>query len=281
MTQTNFNPKRNHRLLYISHYLVDRPGQIIKYSYFMDYLNAAKSSISEDINFIKEVMEVNGLGEIKTIAGSAGGVVYYPVVYKEEQQKILSSLIEKLSQGKRILQGNYIYMSDILQDSFMLSQIGRLIASKYIHHELDAIMTVETKGVGLAAIVARYLNLPFVIARRDSTDTVGSTISVNYLSGSYQKVGKMELAKNSLQEKSRVLIIDDFLRNGGTIQGMIALLEEFNSEAIGICVIGENRTPNAHSIAKYDSLVNVQLVYDDESNQYELDIQAGNLFDDI
>lgn len=244
----------------------------------MDYLNAAKSSISEDINLIKEVMEVNGLGVIKTIAGSAGGVVYYPFVFKEEQDEILSRLIERLSEGKRILQGNYIYMSDILQDSFMLSQIGRLIASKYIHHDLDAIMTVETKGVGLAAIVARYLNLPFVIARRDSTDTVGSTISVNYVSGSYQKVGKMELAKNSLKENSRVLIIDDFLRNGGTIQGMIALLEEFNSEAVGICVIGENRTPSALTIGKYDSLVNVQLVYNEELGQYELDIQPGSLF---
>lgn len=68
MTDKNYKPKRNQRMLYISHYLVDRPGQLINLSYFVEFLNAAKSSISEDIDFVREVFEINGLGEVKTFS---------------------------------------------------------------------------------------------------------------------------------------------------------------------------------------------------------------------
>ena len=45
-------------------------------------------------------------------------------------------------------------------------------------------MTVATKGVPLANAVANVLNVPFVIVRRDLKITEGSTVSVNYVSGS-------------------------------------------------------------------------------------------------
>ena len=50
--------------------------------------------------------------------------------------------------------------------------------------QIDAVMTVATKGVPLANAVANVLNVPFVIVRRDLKITEGSTVSVNYVSGS-------------------------------------------------------------------------------------------------
>ena len=50
--------------------------------------------------------------------------------------------------------------------------------------KIDAVMTVATKGVPLANAVANVLNVPFVIVRRDLKITEGSTVSVNYVSGS-------------------------------------------------------------------------------------------------
>lgn len=282
MTTNNIKPKRNHRLLYISHYLVDRPGQLINLSYFVDFLNAAKSSISEDIDFVRQVFEINGLGEVKTFPGANGGIIFYPKVPIEEQKELLNTLIEKFTNGKRILQGNYIHTSDILQDSFMLSKVGRLIASHFVQRDIDAVMTVESKGIGLATIVARYLNVPYVTARRDSTDAIGPTISVNYVAGSMQTVRKMELEKNSLKTHQRVLIVDDFLRNGGTVEGMISLLDEFDCTPVGICVLGENRSRETDGlILPIDSLVSLQLVYNQDERRYDLDVQPGSLFNEV
>ena len=45
--------------------------------------------------------------------------------------------------------------------------------------------------------------------------------------------------KEVLAEGSNVLIVDDFMKAGGTIMGMINLLEEFNAKVAGIAVLVE------------------------------------------
>ena len=51
----------------------------------------------------------------------------------------------------------------------------------------------------------------------------------------------MSLARRSLPEGSRVLIIDDFMKAGGTLQGMKDLLAEFRADVAGIGVFVESR----------------------------------------
>ena len=92
-----------------------------------------------------------------------------------------------------------------------------MIARQYIDKQIDAVMTVATKGVPIAQSVASYLNVPFVIVRRDSKITEGSTVSVNYVSGSSERIEKMELSKRSLKRGSHVLVVDDFMKGGGTV----------------------------------------------------------------
>lgn len=271
--------KRNHRMLYISQYLIGRPNQIISLTYFVDYFNCAKSSISEDIEFIRDVFQQNQIGELKTLAGVAGGVIFYPRVPDAEVGALLAGITDQLQQGKRILPGNYIYLTDILQDANTLHTIAKLIASRYQSQEIDAVMTIETKGIGLSVAVARFLNVPYVVVRRDSAEAEGSTISVNYVSGSHQTVKKMELTKSSLKPKSKVLILDDFLRNGGTMNGLLSLLEEFECEPAGICVFAENTYQERQSLLEYVSLLKIEIVYDKEESHFELKSSPGNFFE--
>lgn len=279
MSESPMKIKRNHRMLYISNYLTDRPNQLISLSYFVQYFDCAKSSISEDIDFIREVFAYNKIGQISTVAGVAGGVIFYPQVSPAETQKLLTGIEDKLKTGKRIMPGNYIYLADILQEAETLNLIARHIAEHYQEADIDAVMTIETKGIGLTVAVARYLNVPHVIVRRDSTDTEGSTISVNYISGSHQTVKKMELTKSSLPTGSKVLIIDDFLRNGGTINGLISLLEEFECEPAGVCVFAENTHKERVPIENYVSFLKIEIVYNKEAGHFELQMLPGNFFE--
>ena len=125
----------------------------------------------------------------------------------------------------------------MLGEPELLRQVGRIIASKYLDKQIDAVMTVATKGVPIAQAVSYYLNVPFVIVRRDSKITEGSTVSVNYVSGSSERIEKMELSKRSLKRGSKVLVVDDFMKGGGTVNGMKSLIEEFEAELVGITVL--------------------------------------------
>lgn len=269
--------KRSQRLIYITEYFLSHPSQQIQLRYFIDLFQVSKSTISEDVSLIRDVFEDKGCGTIRAEVGASGGLYYQPHLLGQERRRFIRDVQFALTNRQRILPGNYISLDDILEDPYLLNQAARLIADYYNVSEIDAVMTVETNGVALAVMVAHYLRVKCVIARRDSKDTVGPTISINYVSGSHQEVRKMELPKNSLQADMKVLIVDDFLRNGGTIQGLTALLAEFNCKVAGICLFAENSGQYTMDLPAYDALFNVQLAYNKTKGHYELQAEPGEM----
>src|SRR5699024_4453390 len=232
----------------------------ISLTFFAKRYESAKSSISEDLAIVKRTFKERGTGILETLPGAAGGVLFIPVINKEEAKKYIDSLAERLSEQDRLLPGGYVYLSDLLGEPQLLRQVGRIIASKYVDKKIDAVMTVATKGVPIAQAVSYYLNAPFVIVRRDSKITEGSTVSVNYVSGSSERIEKMELSKRSLKRGSHVLVVDDFMKGGGTVNGMKSMIEEFESELVGITVFAEGAFDGRRMVEDYTSLLKVDSV---------------------
>lgn len=120
------------------------------------------------------------------------------------------------------------------------------------------------------------MNVPFVIVRRDLKITEGSTVSVNYVSGSSgDRIEKMFLSKRSLKAGSRVLIVDDFLKGGGTINGMVSLLSEFDSELAGVAVFADNAATD-REFFEHKSLLRVTNI---DVKENKLSVEVGNIFD--
>lgn len=206
--------KRSERLVAMTHFILDRPRELISLPFFSEKYEAAKSSISEDLGIINKMFQHEGIGYLETISGAAGGVKYIPAFSEEYSKTFVRELCERLQDPARLLPGGYLFMSDILGDPETTRNIGRLFASAFRDKDIDVVMTVATKGIPLAYAVASYLNVPVVIARRDPKISEGSTVSINYVSGSTRKIQTMVLTKRSLQEGSRVCIIDDFMKAG-------------------------------------------------------------------
>lgn len=185
-------------------------------------------------------------------------------------------LCDKLKDPNRILPGGYLYMSDLLGDPNIVRKAGQLFASSFAKKSVDAVVTVETKGISLAYAVANYLNVPVVIVRRDPKVTEGSSVSINYVSGSSRKIQTMILPKRHLQEGANVCIVDDFMKAGGTINGMISLMEEFRANVVGIGVLAETDNNERERIVdSYISLIKI-LNVDIENNCIQ--IEEGNIF---
>lgn len=247
--------KRTERLIDMTQYLSAHPVKLIPLSFFANKYDSAKSSISEDLVLIKDTFEKRGIGTIETVPGAAGGVRYWPSMSIAEAKHVLNYLKTQLEDVERILPGDYVYLSDLLGNPSILSRVGKLIASQYISKNVSVVMTVATKGVPLAQAVAKELGVPFVIVRRDSKVTEGATVSVNYASASSKRVEKMELSKRSLNPEDRVLIVDDFLKGGGTVNGMCSLIEEFGAKTVGVSVFVEAKFHGKHETAGYTSLL--------------------------
>ena len=269
--------KRSARLVEMTQYLLARPHTLISLTAFAERYQSAKSSISEDLAIIKEVFEDEGIGELNTLAGAAGGVRFVPKVRKDQALEKIGSICRDLEQPDRLLPGGYLYMTDLLGQPAMMQEVGRMFASAFADRNIDVIMTVETKGIPLAHATAQYLNLPVVIVRRDHKVTEGSAVSINYVSGSTKRIQTMSLARRALKEESRVLIIDDFMKAGGTIQGMVDLLYEFRAVVAGVGVFVESGEIDNEERLLHD-YVSLARLSEVDLKTRQIKVQPGNFF---
>jgi purine operon repressor len=267
--------RRSERLIDMTDFLLKHPRQLIPLTVFAERYSSAKSSISEDLAIVKEVFEARGIGTLQTVAGAAGGVKFQIQVNTADAQLFIKELCQLISNPERLLPGGYLYMTDILGNPSIVQKVGRMIASNYINTPIDVVMTVATKGIPIAYAVANYLNVPVVIVRRDSMVTEGPTVSINYVSGSNKRIQTMVLSKRSLAEGSKVLIIDDFMKAGGTVNGMISMLEEFRAHVAGIAVLVEAEKADERLVDDYLSLIRLS---DVDVKGKKINVIEGNYF---
>ncbi|WP_188456149.1 pur operon repressor [Virgibacillus oceani] len=266
--------KRSDRLVSMTNYFLENPRRLNPLPRFTEMYQAAKSSISEDLVIVDRVFQEEGIGHLQTIAGAAGGVRYIPEFSTDSSLHFINALCSKLEDPVRILPGGYLYMSDILGDPKMVNQIGRVLGSAFSDAEIEVVVTVATKGIPLAYAVASYLAVPVVIVRRDPKVTEGSSVSINYVSGSSRKIQTMVLPKRSLKEGANVCIIDDFMKAGGTITGMTSLLAEFNANVKAIGVLAEADDEEEDRVVEnYTSLIKISNV---DIKQKRIQVLPGN-----
>lgn len=270
--------RRSERLVDMTNYLLDNPSNLVPLTFFAERYGSAKSSISEDLTIIKETFEQRGIGVLTTVPGAAGGVKYIVKSNEEDSSLFLDEMCDIMAKPDRILPGGYLYMNDVLGNPQLMKKVGRVIASAYAEQEINVVMTMATKGIPIANAVASYLNVPVVIVRRDNKVTEGPTVSINYISGSSKRIQTMLLSKRSLEEGSKVLVVDDFMKAGGTIKGMTDLLAEFNATVAGIAVLIESEDTDERLVDNYLSLLKLS---DLDTKDKKINVTKGNYFDVI
>ena len=236
--------KKNKRVGSLITELLSHPSKQYSYNQFCSKFDIAKSSLSEDITTAGEIIASEGIGRIETIQGANGGLRYVAAL-------------------SRILGGSFLYTSDIMFDGQLTRSMGTYFAGKFANLNADYVVTVETKGISLAADVAFMMNLPLVVVRREAKYSEGSTVSINYFSGSYDRIQKMSISKRAVSQNKRAIIIDDFMRGGGSLKGVSEILSEFDIDIVGAGVAIASREPVKKKIASYLPVIYLDSIDED------------------
>ena len=228
---------RTERVCCITQILCNSPNKDFSLNVFAQQFGCAKSSISEDMKLVREAMNELGYGYLETTSGSKGGVRFVPYVSDDRARGILEDLKNRFLEPDRRMGGGFFYTADLMFDPQIARGVAMVFAKHFAAVDADVVVTVETKGIAVAAFVAEFLHLPLAVIRREAKVTEGSTLSINYFSGSSDRIQKMSLSKRAIKKNSRAIIIDDFMRGGGSIAGMKEMLGEFESHAVGTGVV--------------------------------------------
>lgn len=254
---------RNQRVIGITKILTENPNKVITLNVFTEKFNAAKSTISEDIVIVREVLETLSMGKIETVAGASGGIKFINERSSYDKTKFIEELCELLRDKSRVVPGNFLYITDIAYNPSLIQSAAIILAAAFKNLSVDYVVTIETKGIPLGYEVAKQLGVQLVTVRHDTKYTEGTTVSINYASGSSNRLQTMSLSTKSMRRNSRCIFIDDFMRGGGTAKGIRELLSEFDSELLGSGFLIDSVEIKEKLVDKYVSLVNFHGIGED------------------
>lgn len=264
--------QKHDRISVITNILTNNPNKIFTLTHFCNIFNCAKSTISEDLDTIREIFKSYEIGAIETISGAAGGVYYNPLMSKEQMESFADELCTFINRPDRIIPGGYIYTNDLLYTPNISKNIGIALASLFKDVEVDYVITVETKGIPIALMTAMVLNKPMVVVRNQSKLTDGTVIHMNYITSSNHRIKTMCLSTKAIKKGSKVLFIDDFMKAGGTAKGIIDLMQEFESEIVGVGVLMATKMPEIKVVNDFKTLLWLDTV--DETTK-EVNVYRG------
>ena len=114
-------------------------------------------------------------------------------------------------------------------------EMGQEFYKAFKDDQVDCILTVEASGIitGLTTAMA-FGNIPVIFAKKGERRNIGNDVyTADVYSFTHQKNNVIRVSRKYLRKGMRVLIIDDFLANGGAINGLIQIIEEAGAVLVG------------------------------------------------
>jgi adenine phosphoribosyltransferase len=127
-------------------------------------------------------------------------------------------------------------ITPLLADRDALRQTIGELAGWVREHEPDLVLGAEARGFILGPAIAAEVGCGFVPARRPGKlppETVSATYALEYGQNA------LELHPDLVPKGSRVVIHDDVLATGGTVDAIRGLVERLGGEVVGSCFIIE------------------------------------------
>ena len=135
--------------------------------------------------------------------------------------------------------GLRIAILNILGDTELVQACARGLAEKVKSVDYDIIMTAEAKSIPIAHALSVETKKPYVVLRKTYKPYMGDALQAETLSittGQPQVLILDEKDRELIQGK-KVLVVDDVISTGSTLQGMRMILDKANASIAGEAAI--------------------------------------------
>lgn len=135
--------------------------------------------------------------------------------------------------------GLKIAILNILGDTELVEACARGLGEKLQNLSYDVLVTAEAKSIPLAHALSVVAEKPYVILRKSYKPYMGNALQAETLSittGQPQTLYLDEKDREMMKGK-KVVILDDVISTGSTLQGMRLLLQKAGAEVVGEAAI--------------------------------------------
>lgn len=135
--------------------------------------------------------------------------------------------------------GLRIAILNILGDTELVTACSKALAKKMAEIDFDILVTAEAKSIPLAHGLSYEMNKPYVILRKAYKPYMGDALHAETLSittGQPQTLYLDEKDREMMKGK-KVVILDDVISTGSTLQGMRMLLDKAGAVVVAEAAI--------------------------------------------
>ena len=139
-------------------------------------------------------------------------------------------------------------ITPILQDPLHFRLLVDLLVYRYMSQKIDVVAGLDARGFIIGAAVAYQLNVGFVPIRKKGKLPF-TTVSENYA----LEYGEacVEIHTDAVKPGDRVLLVDDLVATGGTMQAGINLIRRLNAVVVeAVSVLEFSDLPGGERIRK-------------------------------
>lgn len=127
-------------------------------------------------------------------------------------------------------------ITTLLKDGQGFAQSIDAIAAQFNPDEIDLIVGIEARGFIFASALGYKWKKGVILIRKPGklpAETVSEEYALEY------GTDKIEIHKDAIVPDQNILIVDDLLATGGTVQAATRLIEKLNGNIIGIAFLIE------------------------------------------
>lgn len=125
-------------------------------------------------------------------------------------------------------------VTTLLKDAVGLRTTIQEIVNRYRTSNIDKVVGIESRGFIIGAPVAYALGVGFVPIRKPGklpAATIGCDYQLEYGSD------RIEIHTDAIRKGERILLVDDLIATGGTMEAAVKLIQEMGGEIIECCFV--------------------------------------------
>jgi len=122
-------------------------------------------------------------------------------------------------------------ITTMLKDRTGLAMLIDELAAHYLERKIDLVLGIEARGFIFGPALAYRLNAGFVPVRKPRklpAPVARVTYDLEYGSDT------LEIHRDAIQPGQRVLLVDDLLATGGTMEATLKLVNELGGQVVGL-----------------------------------------------
>jgi adenine phosphoribosyltransferase len=127
-------------------------------------------------------------------------------------------------------------ITTLLKDPAAYRESIDLLTAPYVDRTVDIVVGMESRGFIFSAPMAYQLRAGFVPVRKLGK-LPAETVSVEY--ALEYGTNTLEVHKDAITPGQKVLIVDDLLATGGTVNGTIDLVRRLGGDVVGLAFLVE------------------------------------------